>query len=769
MNKCYSTILVLVAFGIANNDVYGYERKTHRELSIKTVDLSVLPNHINNLGLSSIKQLLIGKSNACSLEKQLTAYDWIHKGSWHEDDTLNDNCAFVARYKNHFYNPITAKGLDANFTGSPSPSWGLEDAENFGGDQEYSYKDFMDYLYLGLIDESNLEREKYLARAFRTIGHIIHLIQDAGQPQHTRNDSHGGIPFAGEKSLYEDYSQRRDILAKIRNIGKQDITIITFSEPRSYWHTDIGEASINAGKGLTEYSNRNFVTQGTNFRGSPGLISTHPEFPSPSPVTTRTYPITDSLLLGPVGTERNSTLTGDITFVETRVFDAYNGSVDTNTRSSSYSLFDADLEKSGHKKVFALNKFNFDMAHEFLFKKIISYSVGFINHTFRGRLEISLPEEGVYSIVDHAVTKQKDTQGFTQINLKIKNVTPDIIESNGVAYPQHMAGGKLVAVAKFKRNLCYEPNLRGEFEYRTDGTRTWNSTGDDHCTNQTYRSEEEDIVVSEPVLQFDLPAGAEPAPVSFTFQTPIPINATDLYLQVVYRGALGAEADAVVVTTKDIFEPTYFTYFNGTDYFIIDDVIRTYDEIKVEGSYIWEHIPKSTRSSIDPLHLKNYQFWFKPGYPVVRFDYLAPGTYIRVAYLTDQSKSYVRYTGKGYLDTWYQQGQEALGLLVNSGAYPGSKVNQGEVGNHTGSEVDKARTQSYYYWFQDYLIQHFNIDQDASYQLPKEQLQEQLYPLTAAVEADPKPVAICFFTEEQKKQYQANPDTLPEDCKDAAQ
>ena len=33
----------------------------------------------------------------------------------------------------------------------------------------------------------------------------------------------------------------------------------------------------------------------------------------------------------------------------------------------------------------------------------------------------------------------------------------------------------------------------------------------------------------------------------------------------VYRGGLGAETDAVVVATKDVFEPTYYAFFNSTD------------------------------------------------------------------------------------------------------------------------------------------------------------------------------------------------------------
>jgi hypothetical protein len=55
---------------------------------------------------------------------------------------------------------------------------------------------------------------------------------------------------------------------------------------------------------------------------------------------------------------------------------------------------------------------------------------------------------------------------------------------------------------------------------------------------------------------------------TFTFQNRVPIEATDVYLQVVYRGALGEEADAVVVATKDISEPTYLYQFVTADQYL---------------------------------------------------------------------------------------------------------------------------------------------------------------------------------------------------------
>jgi len=51
---------------------------------------------------------------------------------------------------------------------------------------------------------------------------------------------------------------------------------------------------------------------------------------------------------------------------------------------------------------------------------------------------------------------------------------------------------------------------------------------------------------------------------------PIPVNATDLFIQVVYRGpmgdaTLGQEPDAIAVGTMDVREPTFIAFWNNTD------------------------------------------------------------------------------------------------------------------------------------------------------------------------------------------------------------
>jgi hypothetical protein len=133
--------------------------------------------------------------------------------------------------------------------------------------------------------------------------------------------------------------------------------------------------------------------------------------------------------------------------------------------------------------------------------------------------------------------------GFSTVKVKLKNATPN----NEV-----MFNGVFVAVAKYHRNLCYRPDLSGD-----PGGPIFNPTA---C-----RSAEEEITVSDPASRRSLASFAV-QPIKFTFPKAIPINATDIYLQVVFRGQLGNETDAVVVTTKNISEPNYVAVVNDFDY-----------------------------------------------------------------------------------------------------------------------------------------------------------------------------------------------------------
>jgi len=373
-------LTVLLSSLFFTNICFGYEVDTHAQLSEVAVKASDLNTRLQDIGLADIDAMLPDSVTLLCINlpisQQRSILDLIRKGSICEDATFGTT---AARYQHHFYNPLNDQGLSyvnlitgGQGSGMPSPVWGLETTDIPG--QDFSYKDARTYFYQGLTATAKNEREKNLALTFRTMGDIIHLVQDMGQPQHTRNDSHGGLIIFGPHSLYEIYTDENH--ARLPFSGYPSVE---FATPDQFWHT-------SDGKGLADYSNRGFVTAGTNFKGSSNNILPNPKFPQPNGMnaTVIKNQITD--LLG-----FNQPLSGEIDFISTPVEDKYIGGssplTEINPRSSTYSIFDSNLQIAGQSPVFTLNRFNFDAAHQFLILRAVGYSAGLINYFFRGKLD----------------------------------------------------------------------------------------------------------------------------------------------------------------------------------------------------------------------------------------------------------------------------------------------------------------------------------------------------------------------------------------------
>jgi len=279
-----------------------------------------------------------------------------------------------------------------------------------------------------------------------------------------------------------------------------------------------------------------------------------------------------------------------MTFYRSQIADNLTGETAENSRASTESVFDEDLQGSifsydtltGHVetgRIFALNRLNFDAAYQFLIPKAVNYSAGLINYFFRGRMNIALPSAEVYAIADQAAESCADNCGFRQVNMKVTNTTPN----------EAMATGTLIAVVKFHRNsFCYEPDFAGS------------------PPALACRTSEDEIVVSRPVPLMSPLNSAEEREVAFAFDTPIPINATDVFLQVVFQGALGSEQGAVAIATKDISEPTFITTFNDTDYVALNDGCFKAEAIAADDK-LWNQLIPSCRDTSGPMRkVSNY-------------------------------------------------------------------------------------------------------------------------------------------------------------------
>lgn len=606
--------------------LWAYEPKiTHRDLSAKAVSKSALNTDatlLPNLGLQPFPQN--------QLFSNKTIEEAFRDGAVSEDNN--------SRALNHFYDPYKDRSLTvlSVSVGKKSPDWSLEDTGDIA-EQLVSYKDARKYFYDALTTNdptltakvNETIRNGYWGLVFGNLGHTIHHIQDMAQPQHVRNDQHcdlgffscGGIFY--NPSRYERYSGSDEIQSKIITIAastQADAVFPAASEfklPRDFWMN-------TAGTGIAEFTNKNFVSQGTNFRSYLGTVGAS-KYSFPLPGTPTNDKIDDLYAAQgatvPTGIQSLCTAVGVncwMTMYPTPMTD----------KASTLSIFDQDLIAIGvhviyddgvtpiyySDRLFALNRFNFDAVHETLIPKAVAYSAGLINYFFRGKLQISLPPDGVYSLIDGTET------GFSKIKLRLTNASPP---------GEGMAGGTLVAIAKFHRNTCYANDLSDAL----------NLNGDLNC-----RSKDEEIVVSEPIPDVTLVN----SPTQFTFNfsaNPIPKSATDLYIQVVYRGKLGSEADAVVVATKDISEPTYFSYHNDSDFIHIVGHVYTRPQVNANPSLlalvkptncvIASSPPTLAPACFQPFTLN--QEWTAGGgaIPLYTVNALPVRSYTRVVLLTD--------------------------------------------------------------------------------------------------------------------------------------
>lgn len=111
----------------------------------------------------------------------------IQKGSIDEDNPFT-------RTRAHFHDPTKAwASAGLNFLGQHESSilWSQNPNQGFGG--KHSWLDARNSYFNALISTDPAQRTNYYAQTFETLGHLIHHVQDAATPAHTRNDAHIGF------------------------------------------------------------------------------------------------------------------------------------------------------------------------------------------------------------------------------------------------------------------------------------------------------------------------------------------------------------------------------------------------------------------------------------------------------------------------------------------------------------------------------------------------------------------------------------------------
>lgn len=409
----------------------AYDKLTHSKITKEAYNASVPKSgYLNSIGISeedtfdtsNITIKIIDPETGKAINDG-TPLGWLREGSILEDEYTI--IPWLMRFQNHFYNPLDGSGLDfttlgVRVTGYPAPNWGLEDVPAYP-EQLFSIKDAREYLYKGLTATTKAEREKNIALTFRTLGHVVHLIEDMAQPQHTRNDPHGGFlgkdwgpQILGQKSRYEAYVEDDKNRNKFTYSG---YSVVIFDEYRSYFET-------TDGKGISQFSNRNFVTHGTNFtKLEPGNYA--PGFPEPELDLNRKTEIDIQQLIPGQADIWGNLLTGMVTFFGNSITDNYTKTSFTNDRMTTYSLFDYDLRKKGKDPTFTLNDFNFKSAGDILLRRAVGYSTGLLNYFFRNPLKVKAYWDGEGVYIEVRNTGQEKMEGQFELYARYDKGKPD--------------------------------------------------------------------------------------------------------------------------------------------------------------------------------------------------------------------------------------------------------------------------------------------------------------------------------------------------------
>jgi len=468
MKKLIIYIVLLILISLPDY-AFSYKEATHRALNYSVANnQNNLPNMAdclkNKLGYSSVKDEVNG----------MQIIKWFENAGAQEDA--------IPRFTNHFHEPISNKGFAGMF--DPAPLWAQKAAGNQWPGGAYSWLDARQYFYRSLTGTNKADREFDLTGSFRSLGQVMHLVQDMSVPEHTRDTGHP-IQYTYETWVEKVASNRTHqyrnmfnnllanpvspdpaLLRQVAFLSGVTVPISNLFDINIYNGTNPGVSVSNA-IGLAEFSNANFFSFNTIFKN----------FPYPAPSSTLEY----------------------------KTIDPISGKIRTFVRKTSDGETMEHLAQTTFfTKHLALNKgytlendlIYFDYMSKLL-PRAVGYSAALLDYFFRGTIKVE-----PVSINNSTIT------------VSAKNTT-----TNGDA----MTGGTLDLVLRY-RQIDDSNQLLNVIPFT-----------DYQYMDIKYPINNQTIDTTAKLFTFDISA------------TPLPNWANDVTAFLVYHGQLGNESDAVAV------------------------------------------------------------------------------------------------------------------------------------------------------------------------------------------------------------------------------
>jgi hypothetical protein len=265
MKRKAKILFLILGFLTYPIEVFSWDDDTtHETMSIKAAEHSILNgDYLKDIGLLNGLEETFSSTYievTTNYNATLAIKDWIGKGAIEEDS----GDILTAYYYNHFHNPLASSWDQAGLStwypginGESSILW-AQDASN-----PWSWQKVREYFRLALTSETLNERNEYFAKTFKGVGHLIHLIQDAAQPAHVRNDPHP-LDTIGVIPQFEYWAVDNGISYMSNPIFPSD-SLNTLTQ---FWDTDQyteNSTTLPSGNsfGIAEYTNANFFSEDT--------------------------------------------------------------------------------------------------------------------------------------------------------------------------------------------------------------------------------------------------------------------------------------------------------------------------------------------------------------------------------------------------------------------------------------------------------------------------------------------------------------------------
>lgn len=379
----------------------AHEIPVHERISESAVDISVgLKDFFDDVFDSDSKKPNLG--SFLSDGRTHTSRGWIRYGSKREDDKA------PPRSKHHFYEPISEQGLTdgADFWGRPSYEWALN-----GDGNDWSWFDAQNYLFNALTNSSIQDRDDNFGRLFRSLGHVIHLLEDTSQPEHARNDNHFFVTYI---EGYEKRMGARAFSYTAQSLNWRVQGINGMRSLRDFWDKDlyIGQQpppGDQVAMGLAEFTHSNYLGSDALY----GELDSDRKFPYPSLSKSTNY---DQVKRNPSNFIRPVIL-ADGSLVKRIVISKTKDGVPVNNHSvTEYFLGRGFLPLLPN--IFYNVSIDANLVVQeyldILLPRAVSYSAGLLDYFFRGRMEVepsTTPEGNVKLTITNISGDQQAFEG----------------------------------------------------------------------------------------------------------------------------------------------------------------------------------------------------------------------------------------------------------------------------------------------------------------------------------------------------------------------